>query len=228
MKHLIVVLLMFLLVNSTFSQEAISIGNSLPDFTLESFKGEKVTPVDLHGKKVLYMFVRGKVGDHWCQICHYQYAELSALEEKEHIRDKYNLEIIFVLPYSADEVRKWVEAFPHQMDVIEGWKNPDNYENLSPGRKNWTNTARKYFKNSYKYEEDRIATPFPILIDADRQLSKSLGIFTTLWDNSYVEQNQPTIFIVDETGIVKFKYFSQSALDRPDADYLLNYIEKMM
>jgi hypothetical protein len=53
-------------------------------------------------------------------------------------------------------------------------------------------------------------------------------LFTTNWDRSEVEQNIPTIFVLDGEGVVQFKYHSQTTFDRPEYDYLFNVIEKLI
>jgi cytochrome oxidase Cu insertion factor (SCO1/SenC/PrrC family) len=63
-------------------QMPVVVGQQMPDFTLSAIQGGSVTLSDLTGKNVLLIFPRGRVGDHWCQICHYQYAELVELEKK--------------------------------------------------------------------------------------------------------------------------------------------------
>jgi peroxiredoxin len=77
------------------------------------------------------------------------------------------------------------------------------------------------------YEKGKVPTPFPILIDAERTLTEGLGIFTTEWSGSKIDQNIPTILILDKKGIIKFKYMSQNTLDRPSADYLMNFVETL-
>jgi peroxiredoxin len=67
--------------------------------------------------------------------------------------------------------------------------------------------------------------PFPILMDADRAVTKGLGIFTTEWSGSKVDQNVPTVFVIDPAGIVQFKYFSQNTVDRPGIDHLVKVVE---
>ena len=59
-----------------------------------------------------------------------------------------------------------------------------------------------------------------LLVDADRAVSKGLGLFTTEWSGSKVDQNVPTVFVIDRAGIVQFKYFSQNTLDRPGVEYV--------
>jgi alkyl hydroperoxide reductase subunit AhpC len=71
----------------------------------------------------------------------------------------------------------------------------------------------------------QVPTPFPILVDADRTVSKGLGLFTTEWSGSKVEQNVPTVFVIDPAGIVQFKYFSQNTIDRPGIEHLARVVE---
>ena len=88
--------------------------------------------------------------------------------------------------------------------------------------------ARSYFPKSFSVEKGKAPLPFPILIDADRKVSKGLGLFTEEWGGSKIEQNIPTIFIVDSEGVVQFKYMSQSTFDRPNPDYLLKFLEEFI
>ncbi len=73
--------------------------------------------------------------------------------------------------------------------------------------------------------KDNIPLPFPILIDADHQVSSGLGLFTTSWGGSEVAQNIPAVYLIDEQGILRFKYISQNNLDRPEYDYLLKILD---
>jgi alkyl hydroperoxide reductase subunit AhpC len=90
------------------------------------------------------------------------------------------------------------------------------------------NFCRKLFPKQLPNPVIDSKVPFPVLIDGERELSMKLGLFTTFWDRSYVEQNISSIFILDKTGIVKFKYVSQSTVDRPKPEYLFKIIEKMV
>jgi len=217
----------FIPVFSLFSQNPVSLEETFPEFQLMSYQGEEVTLADLEGKNVMMIFVRGRVGDHWCQICHYQYSEWAEIEEQMKLSKKYNLEIVFVLPYSMEMVEEWATIFPEQQAVIYGWKNPDDPENLSAGMKNWMEKCRIIFPKDFDYSEG-VPTPFPILADPDRKLSMELGLFTTFWDRSYVEQNIPTIYLLDENGKVRFKYISQTTFDRPSTEYMLDMMEKLL
>ena len=64
-----------------------------------------------------------------------------------------------------------------------------------------------------------------ILVDADHAVSSGLGYFTTDWSGSDAEQNVPTILIIDEDGILRFKYMSQNTVDRPSLEYLVWFLD---
>ncbi|MBE0665927.1 MAG: redoxin domain-containing protein [Candidatus Aminicenantes bacterium] len=217
-----------LLTAQTAPLKPVNFGDMMPDFTLPAVQGGEISLSALKGKNVLLIFPRGRVGDHWCQICHYQYAELADLERELQIRKKYNLEILFVLPYDKATVEHWADIFPEQMAVIEGWKNPPAEAQKDPGTARWMETSRRLFPKKFVMSKDSIPLPFPILIDGERKLSEGLQLFTLFWDRSYVEQNIATIFLLDKTGQVRFKYFSQGTVDRPDAAFLLKFIERML
>jgi peroxiredoxin len=225
---MIFLIVLIALTGSAMAQNPVSVGQAMPDFKLMSHDGNEVSLSQFKGKNVLIMFARGKVGDHWCQICHYKYAELADMDKQQKIRKKYDLEILYVLPYSLEEIKHWVDIFPGQMTAIDGWKNPTDPDNLSPGMKSWMKRARAYFPNDYKYEEGKVEAPFPVLADADQALSKQLGLYTLNWDRSYVEQNISTLYLVDKEGIVQFKYHSQTTFDRPSADYIIKFIDRML
>ena len=79
---------------------------------------------------------------------------------------------------------------------------------------------KRYFPKSYAFEKGKVPLPFPILIDSDAAVSKGLGVFTTEWGGSKIEQNIPTTYIIDSKGMLQFKYISQNTFDRPGPDYL--------
>jgi peroxiredoxin len=225
MKRIILIVLVLLIAFYLKAQTPVILGELMPDFTLQSYQGQTVSLSQFKGKNVMLIFPRGKVSDHWCQICHYQYAELADIEQNRDIRKKYNLEVLFILPYDAELVKEWVSIFPDQMNVIEKWKNPPQNEQLTEGQISWMEMTRKLFPKKYEYTNGNIPVPFPILIDDNRTLSMKLGLFTTFWDNSYVEQNISSVFIIDKDGIVQFKYISQNTLDRPKFDYLFKIMD---
>jgi peroxiredoxin len=205
--------------------QPVSVLQSMPDFTLPVFQGGEITLSQLRGKNVLLIFPRGLAGEnHWCHICNYQYAELAELEINQDIRKKNNLEILFVLPYSKEMVQEWVDKFADQISDIENWKKPPNPENLDDRGRRRMEMIKRYFPKSYRFEKGKVPLPFPVLIDEEAVVSKGLGVFTTEWGGSKIEQNVPTMYIVDKKGILQFKYISQNTFDRPGPDYLLNFI----
>ena len=215
---------------SSFGQDGkigpVSLEQSMPNFTLPVFQGGEIELSQLKGKNVMLFFPRGLSGeDHWCHICNYQYAEWSEWEETRKIREKYNLEILFVLPYSRDMVREWVDKFPDQLKDIENWKNPPEPEKLDERGKQRMDRMRNYFQKSYQFKKGKVPLPFPVLIDAERKFSKGLGIFTTEWSGRKIEQNIPSVYILDSQGIVRFKYISQNTFDRPGPKYLFRVLD---
>ena len=198
----------------------------MPAFTLPNYMGGDIALADLQGKNVMLIFPRGLAGEnHWCHICNYQYAELVELEQKKSIREKYNLEIIFVLPYGKEMIDQWMDAFPAQFTDIENWKKLDASDEGSKRRRAF---AIRAFPKSYQFEKGSVPTPFPILVDEDRTVSKGLDLFRTEWGNSQIEQNIPTVYLLDKKGVVRFKYLGQNTFDRPGPEYLLKFIEQMI
>lgn len=203
----------------------VSVLQPMPDFTLPVFQGGEMTLSQLKGKNVLLVFPRGLAGEnHWCHVCNYQYAELAELEISQDIREKNNLEILFVLPYSNEMVQEWVDKFADQISDIENWKNPPNPEKLDERGRRRMEMIKRYFPKSYKFEKGKVPLPLPILIDAEAVISKALGVFTTEWGGSKIEQNVPTIYIIDKKGVLQLKYISQNTFDRPGPEYLLKFI----
>jgi len=213
-----------------FSQETeirpVTVGQPMPDFILPTYQGGELNLSSLKGKNILLIFPRGLTGEaRWCHIDNYRYAELLELEEKEQMRKKYNVEIIYVLPYSREIVKEWVESNPEQLQHIENWKNPEEPEKLDEQGKRRMDSSREAFPKSFAFKKGEVPTPFPILIDAERRVSKGLGIFTTEWGGSKADQCISSVFIVDKSGILQFKYIGQSTRDRPSFEYLLKNLE---
>jgi len=206
----------------------VTVWQAMPDFTLPAFQGGDMSIAKLKGKNVLLIFLRGLAGEnHWCHVCNYQYADLAALEQAKAIRKAYNLEIVFVLPYGREQVQLWADKFPDQLRDIENWKNPADVSKLDDKGKARLELYRKNFPQRYLYEKGKVPLPFPVLLDPERRVCKGLGIFTTEWSGSKVDQNVPTLFVIDAQGIVQLKYVSQNTFDRPTAEYLLKFIAKM-
>jgi peroxiredoxin len=226
-KTLAMVVLAVLTISSFLSAQIrpASVRQMMPDFTLPVYQGGEISLSKLQAKNVLLIFPRGLAGeDHWCHVCNYQYAELAELEIEKNIREKNDLEILFVLPYSKEMVQEWVDKFADQMEDIENWKNPADQEKLDEQGKRRMEMIKRYFPKSYKFEKGKVPLPFPILIDAERKVSKGLGVFTMEWGGSNIDQNVPTIYIIDKKGILQLKYISQNTFDRPGPGYLLEFI----
>jgi peroxiredoxin len=213
--------------NAQQKPKPVLFGDTFPEFMLASHEGKQVSMSDLKNKNVMLVFPRGKALDNfWCAICQYQYVELAKLETEKNIKKKYNLEILFVLPYIKDTVMKWIETMPESMANIEKWKNPDDPSDEKQKRK--AESIRKVCPQTITFKDNKIPMPFPVLIDADRALSTKLDIFRLEWDGTKTAQNIPAIYILDKTGKVKFKYLGQNTLDRIDGQYLLKFVEKML
>lgn len=206
----------------------VSVWQAMPDFTLPVFQGGDFSLASLKGKNILLIFPRGLAGEnHWCHVCNYQYANLAALEQAQAIRKAYNLEIVFVMPYGREQVQQWADKFSDQLQDIENWKNPPDVSKLDDKGKARLELYRKNFPQRYLYEKGKVPLPFPVLLDPERKICKGLGIFTTEWGGSKVDQNVPTLFVIDAQGIVQLKYVSQNTFDRPTAEYLLNFLGRL-
>ena len=204
------------------------VGEKFSDFTLQTYQGEKFSTGDLKGKNILLISSRGRYNDqYWCGICSYQYIDFVNLDMSEKIREKYNLEIAFLMPYDKETLDEWEKSIPGALQYIEGVKNPEDTNALSEDRKNWMNFARKHFAKKYEYPEGKIPLTIPVLIDENQEVSKGLDIFRTEWDGTNIMQNVPTVYIIDKEGILRFKYVSQNTADRPDSRYILKILESI-
>ena len=197
------------------------IERAMPDFALPALDGRTIALSQFKGRAVVLVFPRGKVADadgsdaHWCQLCHYQYAELAELEKTTSFRAALNADVLFVLPYGRDEVAEWVSIIPRQVATVDRWRQQV---------KAW----RELLPRPVAFTERPGATPFPILCDADQAVSKRLGLFTLEWDHAKVAQNVPTVFVVDMFGVIRFKYMSQNTFDRPSASCLVQVIRRLV
>jgi peroxiredoxin len=228
----IVVVSLALFSGLIFSQQTgirpVTVGQPMPDFTLPTYQGGEVTLSSLKGKNVILIFPRGLAGEaHWCHIDNYRYAELMDIEKQKKIRKKYNAEILYVLPYSQDVVKEWVESNPEQLEHIEDWKNPEEPDKLDERGKRRMEFAKKAFPKTYTFKKGEVPTPFPILVDGERKVSKGLGIFATEWSGSKIDQCISSVFIVDKEGILQFKYIGQNTFDRPSFDYILKTLGRV-
>ena len=206
--------------------QPVTVGSSMPDFTLPVFQGGEITLSDLRGKNVMIVFPRGlsRPGS-WCHICPYQHSELVEYEVQANWQARANLEILYVLPYSQEMVAEWFDAYPQLLVDIEEGKNPPNPESLDAAGQARVERSRQIYPKTFTATKGQVPAPFPILVDADRTVSEGLGFFTTDWSGSNAEQNVPTILIIDAEGVLQFKYMSQNTVDRPPLEYLVRIVD---
>ncbi len=202
------------------------VGQPMPDFTLPVYQGGTLTLSSLRGQNVLILFPRGYAAEnYWCTICNYRYVELAELEKAQKIQEKYNVKILVVFPYSHDIVKAWLEALPGQLETVRATKNPADPSKLDEPGKARMERFRQLFPQDYSLEKGAMLMPFPILVDGERTLSKKLDLFRNEWGGGKVEQNIPSVYIVDANGILQFKYLGQNTVDRPGYDYLMKVLE---
>jgi peroxiredoxin len=198
----------------------------MADFTLPAYQGGDVTLSKLRGKNVMIIFPRGYAApNYWCTICNYRYVELAMLEQAQHIRQKYNVEILVIFPYNRQTVQAWLEALSGQLDKIRVTKNPVDPLKLDEAGRRRMERWRQLFPKDFSLKQGEILDPFSILIDGDHALSSKLGLFQTEWGGGKVDQNIPSVFILDKNGVLLFKYMGQNTTDRPSYDYLFKVLD---
>jgi peroxiredoxin len=196
-----------------------------PDFSLPTYQGGSLTLSSLRGKNVVLIISRVYAGEgRYCTICDYKYAEAVEVEKKAKLREKYNAEVLFLFAFSREEVAKWLAALPTQLEKIKNRKNPPEPEKLDQQGKERMERMRKFFPLDLSLKEGEIPLPFPLLLDADRKLSKTLGVFATEWSGSKADQGIPSVFILDKNGVLQFKYIGQNTTDRPSYEYLMKIL----
>jgi len=206
----------------------VTIGQPMPAVSLPTFQGATFDLAALKGRNVMFIFPRGFAAEgRWCTIDNYKYAEIVDLDKTAGIRKKYDVEIVFVFPYARDIVAKWVEDNPDQLAKIKDWKHPADPSKLDDAGRTRMERWRTAYPKELAMEKGQVPLPFPILIDAERKLSKGLGLFATEWGGSKVDQNMTSVFIVDKKGVLQFKYIGQSTVDRPEYDVLFKTLEQL-
>jgi len=216
--------------NTTLTLEqamTVTVGEPMPDFTLPVYGGGSFKLSDYKGKNVLLMFPRGWVVNGWCAYCPYQYLELEKMQMESNVMGKNNLQIAFVMPYSSEKIKDWMENFPDALAQVEKIKKPD--ATVAPGsiQMEYSNWVAEKFPIVFDVDKEDPHTAIPVLIDEERTLSRRLKIFTNFWDGAASEQNMASVFIIDKKGILRFKYIGQMTEDRPDVNFLINFIRDM-
>ena len=201
------------------------LGQPMSDFELTALDGKTVKLSTLKGKNVMLVFPRvfyATDGD--CSICGYQYAEMADHFQAGNWKEKFNLQVVYVFPFSAEVIRSWMGRLPLMLEAVEGWKNPKPEDLNNEQAKRWMEITRQAYPKKYAFSAAAIPMPFTILVDEKRELSRGLDLFREEWSGGKGDQNIPSIFVLDKDGVVRFKFIGQHTMDRPTAVYL----EKMM
>jgi len=227
------ILLLVVVIGALYAQNEnlfpVQVEEKMPELTFTDIDGNSVNINKLDSENILLVFPRGKVTEAtWCPICHYQYLEMAMIAEKYNLKKKYDLDIFFIFPYSADSLESWTNAFPNSLNTIENWKNPKGENAENPNVIAWAEYSKEFFSHSYEFDKEEFDYDIPILLDADREVSNGLMLFREEWGGTKVAQNVPTIFLLDKERRVRFKYFSQMTNDRPSGEYLVKYLKRML
>jgi len=197
-----------------------------PAFSLPAFDGGQLELSSLKGKNVIIIVPRVYAAEgRWCTICNYQYADAVEMEKTSGLRQKFNAEILFLFPFDKNVVTEFLAVIPAQLEKIKGWKYPAEPDKLDRQGQERMERRKKFFPKDLSLKEGEVPRPFPLLLDAERLVTKPLGVFATEWTGSKTAQGIPTVFILDKDGLLRFKYISQTTADRPSWAYLMKILE---
>ncbi len=150
----------------------VTAGEVMPDFTLPVYGGGDFNLESYRGKNILLIFPRGWTGNAWCSYCPYQYLELEQLEKKSGIMAKNNLEIAFVMPYSSERIKDWMEKFPDALQTIETIKNPQPQPAAGSIQAEYADWAKRNFPIIFDVKKEDPHILIPVLVDENRTLSR--------------------------------------------------------
>jgi peroxiredoxin len=228
-KILFVLLFVFCICINNYSQkkplDLAILGEPLKDFSLSVYKGGEFQLSAEESKNILLVFPRGYYDkDVWCDICAYEYLDLVDVFHNNKQADKYNLDLIVILPYSDSTIQKWLMEIPEVYESLEAGKHlADTLTNEKA--MTWVHFANKHYPKTFTIKKGETPEPFKILSDEKHELSERFEIFKTEWWGTQVDQNMPTFILLDTNGTVLFKYISQHTIDRPTTDYLLKIMD---
>ena len=228
-KILFVLLFVFCICINNYSQkkplDLAILGEPLKDFSLSVYKGGEFQLSTEESKNILLVFPRGYYDkDVWCDICAYEYLDLVDVFHNNRQADKYNLDLIVILPYSDSTIQKWLMEIPEVYESLEAGKHlADTLTNEKA--MTWVHFANKHYPKTFTIKKGETPEPFKILSDEKHELSERFEIFKTEWWGTQVDQNMPTFILLDTNGTVLFKYISQHTIDRPTSDYLLKIMD---
>ena len=204
------------------------IGEPLKDFSLSIYQGDEFQLSAEKGKNVLLVFPRGYYDkDVWCDICAYEYLDLVDEFHNKKLAEKYNLDLVIILPYDKNTIEKWLIDLPEVYASLEAGKHlADTLTNEKA--MTWVHFANKHYPKTFTVLKEETPQPFKILMDEKHELSERLEIFRTEWWGTKVEQNLPTFILLDTDGKVVFKYISQHTIDRPTSGYLIKIMDALI
>lgn len=202
------------------------IEQSVADLTLPVYQGGEYALSKSRGKNVIIIVPRfWAAPGAYCTICDYQYLNFVDIEKTRQFRKTYNAEIVYLFPFGRDDVAKWLDSLPEQMDKIKAVKYPTDPSKLDDKAKARMERWSKFFPKDFSLKPGEAPMPFPILLDPERKIAKMWGVFSSDWGGSKVDQGIPSVFIIDAEGRLMFKYIGQNTTDRPSPEYLANILE---
>ena len=179
------IVIVLLCLNISFSQkkpvDLAIIGEPLKDFSLPVYNVGDFKLSDEKGKNVLLVFPRGYYDkDVWCDICAYEYLDLVDEFYNKRLTEKYDLDLVFILPYDTSTIKQWLEDLP---EVYAGLEEGKHLADTLTNEKamTWVNFANKHYPKTFNVKKGETPQPFRILSDADHQVSERLDIFKTEW-----------------------------------------------
>ncbi len=66
----------------------------------------------------------------------------------------------------------------------------------------------------------KVGIPFPVLYDPSQQVPEAYRVFNLLGDNVAT----PSTFVVDQNGVIAWKYVANSISDRPPTSIILDQL----
>jgi len=231
-KFYLITLIIICLNTNSFPQkkplDLAVIGEPLKDFSLAIYQGGEFQLSTEKGKNVLLVFPRGYYDkDIWCDICAYEYLDLVDEFHNNKLAEKYNLDLVIILPYDKNTIDKWLIDLPEVYESLEAGKHlADTLTNEKA--MTWVRFANEHYPKTFALLNEETPKPFKILMDEKHELSERLEIFRIEWWGTKVEQNLPTFILLDTDGKVVFKYISQHTIDRPSSGYLIKIMDALI
>jgi len=232
-NKLLPIVLIFICLNINFYSQKkpldlAIIGEELKEFSLPIYQGGEFQLSNERGKNVLLVFPRGYYDkDVWCDICAYEYLDLVDEFNNKKLDEKYDLDVVIILPYNKSTIDRWLMDIPEVYSSLEAGKHlADTTTNEKA--KVWVHFANKHYPKTFNINKGETPQPFKILVDEKHEISERFEIFKTEWWGTTVDQNMPTFILLDKDGMVVFKYISQHTIDRPTLGYLMKIMDAVI